>query len=103
MRSTFLSVACGGAIIVVACAHTPASPAPTPARVAIDRLIDSARTAGLPVGPLESTVREGVSKGASDELILRALQNQVTFKRLTETDSVLQAFAARMKANGFKP
>jgi len=43
-------------------------------RAAIDRIIDSARVAGLPVAPLIDKVAEGTLKGATDERILRAVQ-----------------------------
>src|SRR5262245_624640 len=43
-------------------------------RVAIERLIDSARTAGLPVSPLADKAAEGVLKGADDQRILSAVR-----------------------------
>ncbi len=44
------------------------------ARATIERLIDSARVAGLPTGPLVDKAAEGVLKGAEDERIVRAVQ-----------------------------
>jgi hypothetical protein len=44
-------------------------------RAAILRLIDSARTVGLPVSPLVDKTAEGVLKGADDQRILRAVQS----------------------------
>jgi hypothetical protein len=43
-------------------------------RVAIERLIDSARTAGLPVAPLADRAAEGVLKGGDDQIILFAVR-----------------------------
>jgi hypothetical protein len=43
-------------------------------RAAIDRIIDSARVAGLPTAPLIDKVAEGTLKGATDDRILRAVQ-----------------------------
>jgi hypothetical protein len=45
-----------------------------PARASIERLIDSAETAGIPRAPLYDKAAEGVLKGATDERILRAVQ-----------------------------
>jgi hypothetical protein len=44
-------------------------------RASLERLIDSARTAGIPRGPLYDKVSEGVLKGAPDDRILRAVQS----------------------------
>ena len=44
-------------------------------RATLDRLIDSARVAGLPRGPLYDKVSEGLLKGADDERIVRAVQS----------------------------
>ena len=76
MRLVIIAAASCGAV-VAACVRTTPPPTPITARVAIDRLIDSARTAGLPTGPLISKLQEGVLKGASDERILLAVQAQV--------------------------
>ena len=45
-----------------------------PARVTLQRLIDSARVAGLPVDPLYSKAQEGVFRGADDGRVLAAVQ-----------------------------
>lgn len=45
------------------------------ARGAIDRIIDSARVAGLPTGPLSDKVLEGTLKGADDQRIVAAVQS----------------------------
>lgn len=44
-------------------------------RAAIQRVIDSARTVGLPVSPLVDKAAEGVLKGADDQRIVRAVQS----------------------------
>jgi hypothetical protein len=44
-------------------------------RAALQRLLDSARAAGLPTAPLTNKTAEGVLKGADDERILRAVQS----------------------------
>jgi hypothetical protein len=77
MRLTLVAAACFGAVLAADCARGAPTPAPATAREAIDRLIDSARAVGLPTGPLISKVREGESKGASDERILGAVQAQL--------------------------
>ena len=45
-----------------------------PTRATLERLIDSARVAGLPVDPLYSKVREGVFRGADEPRVLAAVQ-----------------------------
>jgi hypothetical protein len=45
-----------------------------PTRATLERLIDSARVAGLPVDPLYSKVREGVFRGADEPRLLAAVQ-----------------------------
>ena len=45
-----------------------------PTRATLERLIDSARVAGLPVDPLYSKVREGVFRAADDERVLAAVR-----------------------------
>ena len=45
-----------------------------PARLAIQRTIDSARASGLPVEPLADKAAEGVLKGADDERIVAAVE-----------------------------
>jgi len=43
-------------------------------RATLERLIDSARVAGLPVDPLYSKVREGVFRSADDARVIAAVQ-----------------------------
>jgi hypothetical protein len=45
-----------------------------PTRAALERIIDSARVAGLPVDPLYSKVREGVFRSADEPRVLAAVQ-----------------------------
>lgn len=45
-----------------------------PTRATLERLIDSARVAGLPVDPLYSKVREGVFRGADEPRVVAAVQ-----------------------------
>ena len=45
-----------------------------PTRATLDRLIDSARVAGLPVDPLYSKVREGVFRSAEEPRVIVAVQ-----------------------------
>ena len=45
-----------------------------PTRATLDRLIDSARVAGLPVDPLYSKVREGVFRSAEEPRVIAAVQ-----------------------------
>ncbi|MDB4913430.1 MAG: hypothetical protein JWM95_1074 [Gemmatimonadetes bacterium] len=45
------------------------------ARNAVERIVDSARVAGLPTGPLLDKVREGTLKGADDQRIVAAVQS----------------------------
>ena len=47
---------------------------PEPVRGEIDSVLDSARALGIPTEPLVDRALEGASKGASGELILRAVQ-----------------------------
>jgi hypothetical protein len=44
-------------------------------RATLERTIDSARVAGLPVGPLYDKASEGVLKGAGDDQIVRAVRS----------------------------
>ena len=46
-----------------------------PARATLERTIDSARTAGLPIGSLYDKASEGVLKGAGDDQIVRAVRS----------------------------
>jgi hypothetical protein len=43
-------------------------------RATVERIIDSARVAGLPTAPLVDKVAEGTLKGATDDRIVRAVQ-----------------------------
>jgi len=45
-----------------------------PTRAALERIIDSARVAGLPVDPLYSKVREGVFRSADEGRVIAAVQ-----------------------------
>jgi hypothetical protein len=56
-------------------------------RAALERLIDSARTAGLPVAPLADRAAEGVLKGGDDQRILIAVRTLA--RELGEARSVL--------------
>ena len=56
-------------------------------RATLDRLIDSARTAGVPSMPLYDKVSEGVLKGADDERIVRAVRTLV--RELSDARAVL--------------
>lgn len=47
---------------------------PEPVRGEIDSILDSTRALGIPTEPLVDRALEGASKGASGELILRAVQ-----------------------------
>jgi hypothetical protein len=60
-------------------------------RVLLERVIDSARVAGLPTAPLFDKAAEGVLKGADDERIVRAVQTLV--RELGEARDVLGANA----------
>lgn len=71
MRELLVVGALSGAVLFGACVHRPA---PITGHVAIDRLIDSAGTAGLPTAPLVRKAEEGFAKHAADSTILRALQ-----------------------------
>ena len=45
-----------------------------PTRATLERLIDSARVAGLPIDPLYSKVREGVFRSADEPRVVVAVQ-----------------------------
>jgi len=45
-----------------------------PTRATLERLIDSARVAGLPIDPLYSKVREGVFRSADESRVVAAVQ-----------------------------
>jgi hypothetical protein len=63
-----------GSVGAQAAARERISPA---TQATLDRLIDSARVAGLPTGPLVDKVAEGTLKGADDERIVRAVRTLV--------------------------
>jgi hypothetical protein len=71
------------ALLTLGSVELGAQRAPLPARIAaesravIERVIDSARTAGLPTEPLTDKVLEGVLKGADDQRIVLAVQSLV--------------------------
>jgi hypothetical protein len=58
-------------------------------KTALTRLIDSARTTGVPDAPLYDKVSEGVLKGADDERIVRAVRTLAN--ELSDARSVLGA------------
>ena len=60
-------------------------------RATLDRLIDSARTAGIPSMPLYDKVSEGVLKGADDDRIVRAVRTLA--RELSDARGVLGASA----------
>lgn len=60
-------------------------------RAALEHLIDSARTAGIPAVPLYDKVSEGVLKGADDDRIVRAVRTLV--RELSDARAVLGASA----------
>ena len=45
-----------------------------PSRTALERIIDSARVAGLPIDPLYSKVREGLFRSADESRVITAVQ-----------------------------
>jgi len=69
-----LSAILNGAVGAQAAPRERISPA---TQVTLDRLIDSARVAGLPTTPLVDKVAEGTLKGADDERIVRAVRTLV--------------------------
>lgn len=60
-------------------------------RAALERLIDSARTGGVPSAPLYDKVSEGVLKGGDDERILRAVRTLA--RELSDARAVFGASA----------
>jgi hypothetical protein len=70
-------------VVLTLGAELGAQRAPLPPRIGaesravIERVIDSARTAGLPTEPLTDKVLEGVLKGADDQRIVLAVQSLV--------------------------
>ena len=57
------------------------------ARAAIQRILDSARVAGLPTEPLADKAAEGVLKGADDRRVVSAVQ--ALFRRLLDARAIL--------------
>lgn len=75
MRIAILTVATLS--IVISCARNARPTNVSPTSASIDQLLDSARKAGLPVGPLVNKVAEGYAKHASDSLILSVVRLEV--------------------------
>jgi hypothetical protein len=69
-----LVVLCGCLPRVIAAQSAPQDRLSPATRATVDRLIDSARVAGLPTAPLVDKIAEGTLKGADDERILRAVR-----------------------------
>jgi hypothetical protein len=69
-----LAVLCGGLPRVISAQGVPQDRLPPATRATLDRLIDSARVAGLPTAPLVDKIAEGTLKGADDDRILRAVR-----------------------------
>jgi hypothetical protein len=72
-----LALLCGCLSGVVSAQVVPQDRLSPATRAVLDRLIDSARVAGLPAAPLVDKVAEGTLKGADDERILRAVRTLV--------------------------
>jgi hypothetical protein len=69
-----LAVLCGCMPRVISAQGVPQDRLSPATRATVDRLIDSARVAGLPTAPLVDKIAEGTLKGADDERILRAVR-----------------------------
>jgi hypothetical protein len=69
-----LSAAVSGGVGAQATSRERLAPA---TQATLDRLVDSARAAGLPTAPLVDKVAEGTLKGADDERIVRAVRTLV--------------------------
>lgn len=83
-----------GLVCASATAAAQARPAPglppqlaSDARAAIQRILDSARVAGLPTEPLADKAAEGVLKGADDRRVVSAVQ--ALFRRLLDARTIL--------------
>ena len=73
-----------GLVLLVACTtavaaqdtsdRTLPSQLSAPTRATLDRIIDSARVAGLPIDPLYSKVREGLFRSADESRVIAAVQ-----------------------------
>jgi hypothetical protein len=72
-----LAVLCGCLPRVISAQGAPQDRLSPATRATVDRLIDSARVAGLPTAPLVDKIAEGTLKGADDERILRAVRTLV--------------------------
>jgi len=57
------------------------------ARVALQRLVDSARAAGIPAAPLQNKIAEGALKGADERRIIAAVQSLI--QRLADAQRIL--------------
>ena len=82
MRSLLRAAALVLALATVARAQNPRDGDPLgrldqATRYAVEMLLDSARLAGLPYGPLESTALEGISKRASNRDIVNAVRRKL--------------------------
>lgn len=78
-RTIHVTTALLAAVTVMASAAKAQEPrlagrVPEPARQIVDALLDSVRAQGLPTEPLVDRALEGASKGASGELIVRAVR-----------------------------
>jgi len=103
------------AVVGMGC-HQPRNGPPVPALSAIDRLIDSARVAGLPTDPLRDRVARGRLSGATDDQILESvrrlvrgeaqilrLESLIARSRVTpHQDSVMKELSAQLKAGSVK-
>jgi len=88
-RVLSLAAVCLASVVVTSGAQSvtlPSRLAPE-TRAALERVIDSARTIGLPVAPLADRAAEGVLKGADDQRILIAVRTLA--RELGEARSIL--------------
>ena len=88
IRVVVLLLPIGGAAQAQA-RSSPPLPAPLApdARAAIQRILDSARVAGLPTAPLADKASEGVLKGADDRRIVAAVQT--LWRQLLDARAIL--------------
>lgn len=70
----FAAVACLAMLLLAPSSDAQQSPLGGASRDTLDRLVASARDAGLPADPLLAKVAEGALKGASDARILQAVR-----------------------------
>ena len=73
-RATLVALLLLGPASILAQDRTIPSQLGAPTRASLQRLIDSAGVAGLPVDPLYSKAQEGVFRGADDARVLAAVQ-----------------------------